>query len=105
MFCRYKSKEKKHQGLKRKYIQGVQLKEEYQELKKGKYLKSVLSKEEERSNLKKDKERRHICNPYPKIDERKTSNEYILHPHFNNKIFFTYNEYNGKITWAKVPNR
>ena len=54
MFCRYKSKEKKHQGLKRKYIQGVQLKEEHQELEKGKYLTSILSEEEERGCLQKE---------------------------------------------------
>ena len=54
----------------------------------------------------KDKESRHIDNPCSMVEERRKSNEYTPHPHFNNnKTFFTYNEYYGKITWAKVPNR
>ena len=54
---------------------------------------------------KKNEERRYNGEYYSTVDKRKTSNEYIHHPHFNDKTFFTYNEYNGKITWAKVPNR
>ena len=45
---------------------------------------------------KKNEKRRHNGKYYSTVDERKTSNEYIHHPHFNDKTFFTYNEYNGK---------
>ena len=54
---------------------------------------------------KRDKERRNIENPYSTVEERKKPNEYIPHPHFNNKTFFFYNEHSEKITWANVSNR
>ena len=43
MFCKQKYKEGKRQGLKEKYIQGVQLKEEHQEFEEEKYFTRVLS--------------------------------------------------------------
>ena len=42
---------------------------------------------------------------YKKDKEIRKPNKYIPHPHFNDKTFFSFNEHNGKIIWAKVPNR
>ena len=74
-----------------------------------KYLKKNASKvynsRKREVAYKKNKEMRHISNPYSTVEERRKPNEYIPHPYFNDKALFTYNEHNGKITWAKVPNR
>ena len=56
-------------------------------------------------SYKKNNERRNIGNPYSTVEERRKPSEYIPHTHFNDKTFFTYNEHNGKITLAKVPNK
>ena len=73
-------------------------------LKKENILQVFYPKRKREVGYNNDKERRYIGNPYPEIEERRKSNEYIPHPHFNNKIFFTYNEHNKKIIWAKVLN-
>ena len=74
-------------------------------LTKGNNSQVFYSKRKREVAYKKNKKRRHMGNHSSTVEERRKSNECIPHPHFNNKPFFTYNEHNGKITWAKVPNR
>ena len=74
-------------------------------LRKGNTSQGFYPKRKKEVAYKKNEERRHIDKYYSTVDERRTSNEYIPHPHFNNKGFFTYNKYNGKITWGKVSKR
>ena len=74
-------------------------------LKKGNTSQVLYPKRNRGVAYKKDKEKMHVGNPYSTVEKRKKSNAYIPHPHFNDKTFFTYNEYNEKITWANVLNR